>query len=96
MHLGVYAGQVDIWAGGPKPGRGKLTWGRAPVPHLGVFARGEGYGIPIYVLWRNYKCWRRCRDGEPEDWEEDTSYTMKDESGLRIGALPPPGPPCLA
>ena len=66
---------------------GKLTWGRALSRTWGVFARGEGYGIPIYVLWRNYKCWRRCRDGEPEDWEEDTSYTMKDESGLRIGGF---------
>ena len=57
---------------------GKLTWAQARARTWGVFARGEGYGIPIYNLWRNYKCWRQCRDGEPEEWEEDTSYTIRD------------------
>lgn len=43
-----------------------------------MFARGEGYGIPFYRLWRKYKCYRQCKDGEPEAWEEDTSYTIRD------------------
>lgn len=56
----------------------KLTWGKAVDRTWGVFARGEGYGIPFYRLWRKYKCYCQCKDGEPEAWEEDTSYTIRD------------------
>ena len=60
----------------------KLTWGKAVDRTWGVFARGEGYGIPFYRLWRKYKCYCQCKDGEPEEWEEDTSYTIRD-TGVR-------------
>ena len=61
----------------------KLTWGKAVDRTWGVFARGEGYGIPFYRLWRKYKCYCQCKDGEPEAWEEDTSYTIRDTRARR-------------
>ncbi len=60
------------------PEGGKLTWAQARARTWGVFVRGEGCGIPFYSLWRNYKCYRCCADGEPEAWEEGTSYTIRD------------------
>ena len=50
------------------------TWGYTP---------GKGYGIPFYRLWRKYKCYCQCKDGEPEAWEEDTSYTIRDTRARR-------------
>ncbi len=48
----------------------------------GVFSRGYGFNIPIYDLWRHYKSYRCCRDGEdcPWDEEEDRKYTREDRS----------------
>lgn len=58
----------------------KLTWERARQRTWTVFAKGMGYGIPFYALWREYKSyqtvdqqercdWERAEDGEPERME---------------------------
>ena len=62
---------------------GLLTFSQAFSRTWGVFSRGEGYGIPIYNLYRNYKCYCRCSDEEPEEWEEGTAYTIRDTRARR-------------
>ena len=42
---------------------GKLRFSQAAARLAGVFCRGEGYGIPLYNLYRNYKCYRACDAG---------------------------------
>ena len=46
----------------------------------GVFLRGDGLNIPLYNLWRNYKCYRCCKDGEDCPWDEyeNRQYTRED------------------
>ena len=61
---------------------GKLTLGEAAARLAVLFRHGEGWGIPIYQLYRNYKSYRACSDGEVLPWDEGRSYAIRDESGL--------------
>lgn len=62
---------------------GKLTFGEAAARLAILFRYGEGWGIPYYQLYRNYKSFRACDDGEVLLWDDGLSYTIHDESGLR-------------
>lgn len=65
---------------------GKLTFWEA-VRRLGsIFRCGEGYGIPFYNLYRNYKNYRACADGEVLPWDEGLAYTLRDAKPWR-GAI---------
>lgn len=65
----------------------KLTFGGALHRTWGVFGKGYGYGIPIYNLVRMFKCYKACSDrGETLPWEEDLSYTRKENLPLLRGA----------
>ena len=66
---------------------GKLSFSQAAARLAGVFCRGEGYGIPLYNLYRNYKCYRACDAGEPLPWEEEQAYTIRDLRALRCLGL---------
>ena len=50
---------------------GKLYWTEAMSRTWQLFAKGEGYGIPIYNLYRYYKSYRACSDCEFLPWEEE-------------------------
>lgn len=62
---------------------GKISWRDAKNRTWLVFAKGDGYGIPFYNLYRNYKSYKACVDCETLPWEEECGYAIKDESGLR-------------
>lgn len=62
---------------------GKPTWTDALARTWGVFAKGEGFGIPIYNLYRYYKSYRACMDCETLPWEEERGYAIKDAKALR-------------
>ena len=66
----------------------KLTYRRALDRTWTLFCKGEGYGIPGYSLYRNYKCYQACSDGEPLPWdfEERLSYTIRDTRSWRAAA----------
>ncbi len=49
---------------------GKLTLSQARERTKGVFFRGVGLFLPVYSLYRNYRSYRSCGEGEPLDWEE--------------------------
>ena len=77
----IFGLQVRDWNGN------LLSFGQALDRTLGVFRRGEGYGIPFYNLYRNYKCYRRCADWEPMEWEEGLTYTIRDTRKRRGAAF---------
>lgn len=56
----------------------KLSLRQARERTMGVFARGMGYGIPGYELYREYKSLRSCEEWEWHDWEV-YSYTGEPE-----------------
>ena len=62
---------------------GKLTFREAAARLSALFGYGEGWSLPGYQLYRNYKSYRACADGEVLPWDEGLSYTIRDESGLR-------------
>ena len=70
---------------------GKLRWSDAMARTWLVFAKGEGYGIPFYSFYRNYKSYIACSDFQVLPWEEESRYTLKDERMLRcvgfVGAM---------
>jgi len=51
-----------------------------------VFLRGMGLDIPIYNIVRHWKSYKACEAGETLDWEYDSTITLQDEKGWRIGA----------
>lgn len=62
---------------------GKLTFREAAARLSALFWYGEGWCLPGYQLYRNYKSFRACDDGEVLPWDEGLSYAIRDESGLR-------------
>ena len=52
----------------------------------GVFLRGDGLNIPLYNLWRNYRCYRCCKDGEdcPWDYGKDVAYTREERQWVAL------------
>lgn len=42
-----------------------------------VFCQGEGYGIPFYSLYRNYKSYQICRDDGVMEWDKNLRYEAK-------------------
>lgn len=62
---------------------GKFTFREAAARLSELFLLGEGWGIPGYQLYRNYKSYRACSDGEVLPWDEGLSYTIRDEKPIR-------------
>ena len=48
-----------------------------------VVGTGMGYNIPIYNLIRLWKSYKLCSENETQPWDENISYTIKDEKGYR-------------
>lgn len=65
----------------------KLSWSVAMTRTGRIFAKGYGYGIPFYNIYRGYKSLRACDAGEVLPWEEDCSYTIRDVKGLRTAGF---------
>ena len=57
----------------------KLSRRRAFYRSCMLFAKGYGYNIPIYNLYRYYKSYRACKDGEPLPWDQDTYSSLGDD-----------------
>lgn len=67
---------------------GKLTFSQAFGRLSALFGRGEGWGIPFYALYRNYKSMRALEEGEVLLWEETCAYTIRDLRPVRwVGFL---------
>lgn len=66
----------------------RLTFGEAASRLWELFRYGEGYGIPFYNLYRNYKSFRACADGEVLPWDQsrELSYSIRDTRPWRGAA----------
>lgn len=68
----------------------KLSLAAARSRAWNVALHGDGLRIPIFCLWRNWKAYRVCRDGEDCWWDvyENCMYTREDRKlyGLWWGA----------
>lgn len=53
---------------------GKLTWGAGFLRCWGVLVAGFGMYIPIYSLWRGWKCYKTCQEKEPLLYDQETRY----------------------
>lgn len=56
---------------------GHLTWSEARSRTISVVARGEGFYLPIISLWRLYRSYRACADGQVLPWDEGLCYTQR-------------------
>ena len=52
----------------------KLTWGAGFLRCWGVLVTGFGLYIPIYSLWRHWKCYKACRDWQTISYDEENRY----------------------
>lgn len=65
----------------------RLTYTAALERTWMVFFRGEGMYIPIYSLYRNWKSFSACADGETLEWEYNSTLVLRDEKKWRIAAF---------
>ncbi len=65
----------------------RLTYSEAGNRTFTVFWKGMGLEIPIYSLYRNWKSYQDCEDGETMEWERETCITLRDKKNWRIWAL---------
>jgi hypothetical protein len=65
------------------PEGGRLTYHEALLRTYLVLKVGMGFQIPFYGLYRMYKSYKVCSEEEILLWDEDVSYTMKDEEPFR-------------
>lgn len=65
----------------------RLTYSEAGNRTFTVLWKGMGLEIPIYGLYRNWKSYTGCQDGETLEWEYDTCITLRDKKTWRIWAL---------
>lgn len=45
-----------------------------------VFSSGMGFDIPVYNLFRMYKNYQLCREGQELDWDEECLVKVQDEN----------------
>ncbi|MBR3762365.1 MAG: MerR family transcriptional regulator [Lachnospiraceae bacterium] len=62
----------------------KLDFSEAFERTLTVFFYGLGLHIPIYTLYRLWKSYKACTDGEGLEWEDVSRITLKDERPFRV------------
>lgn len=68
---------------------GKLSLREAKERTMEMFGRGMGWGIPVYSLWREFVCIRRCLENEIQTWDNGIYYSVDErKTGLRaVGYL---------
>ncbi len=49
-----------------------------------VIGSGMGYIIPFYTIYRSWVSYKLCKEKKIQPWDEDLSYTIKDEKKSRI------------
>jgi len=62
----------------------KLGFSEAFERTLTVLFYGLGLHIPIYTLYRLWKSYKACTDGEGLEWEDASRITLKDERPFRV------------
>lgn len=67
---------------------GKLSLREARARTIEMFSRGLGWGIPGYILWREFACMRDCMDRKAMPWDYVRYYTVDEsKTGLRAAGF---------
>lgn len=48
-----------------------------------IFRRGFGFNIPIYNIYRQWKSYQACKEGEPLEWENESTLILSDTKHWR-------------
>lgn len=66
---------------------GRLSYSEAFSRTWLVFWKGMGFFLPIYNIYRLWKSYVECGDGEKLEWEEDSSVLLQDKKRWRVALL---------
>ena len=66
---------------------GKLSYQDAFIRTRRALWRGMGTGLPIYILWREFKSYQEYAKGTVLEWEYDSEMVVKDKAKWRIGVF---------
>lgn len=66
---------------------GKLSYQDAFIRTRRALWRGMGTGLPIYILWREFKSYQEYAKGTVLEWEYDSEMVVKDKANWRIGVF---------
>lgn len=83
----VFGTTIGKWIFGLKINKvdgSKLSYSESLKRTFGIFSLGWGYHIPVFNIFRLYKCYEMCKAGEPLPWELDENYTLKDYQVYRV------------
>lgn len=64
-----------------------LTYKEALQRTFDLWRYGYGFQIPIYSLYRLYKSYSACSNGEYLEWDQDSIIVLMDKKWWRIGAM---------
>lgn len=54
----------------------KPSWGQAWLRTWGVLRWGHGFYIPIYSIYRGYRCYKAEMAGETQEWDQEAETTL--------------------
>ena len=55
-----------------------LSFGDAAMRTWEMFGRGQGYHLPIYSVYRNWKSYKEVKNGEELEWDQQLTVTAKE------------------
>lgn len=88
LHLwGTTPGKRSMGLSVADDSEGRLSYGDALVRTLGVLRYGMGWGIPIYRLYRLWKSYNACEEGQPLPWEDASVLALKKRQWWCAAAL---------
>lgn len=61
----------------------RLTFSEAADRAWRVLGRGEGYTIPFYSIYRNWKSYKAVMEGDGPEWDEDVTLVVRENSWWR-------------
>lgn len=63
----------------------KLSWQEAAERTGRVLWHGQALEIPLWSIYREYKCYDAYTDGETLPWDDNCLYLMEEKKGIRYG-----------
>ncbi len=84
LHLfGTTPGKAIFGLRIENPDGGHLSYSEGFERTWGLIGAGFGYNIPIYNIYRLWKSYKMCNEGETQPWDASISYTIKDTKSYR-------------
>ncbi|NLC44757.1 MAG: MerR family transcriptional regulator [Clostridiales bacterium] len=81
--FGTTAGKAIFGLRIENSGGGRISYSEGLERTWSVIGLGYGYNIPIYSLYRLWKSYKMCNDGEALPWDTSISYKIKNTKAYR-------------